>query len=703
MWGCLHWATVADPPAAGSSAPNPARSAPLVLVLANETRSEGDLKEVVERLGTGHARVLVAAPRGATRAGVVDPDDARDLEAATQSLGPAFRRALHAAGPREKIGVHLRNDRWVQHWLPYVDVVLALDPVAAESARRLLRERGGPTVVTSVGEAREAPRATHDGADGGGDPPPFPRDARAHLAEAESPTTDPTTLSRARHLVDLVVRALADGDEARAEALVRGALVEIDDPRLRADLLGDVVSWALAQGVPIGLARDAYAAELVCADAARAEGAHKRAASSFMEAVRTAFSPVLHLHHTSSPLAEDPDGFTAPLRTSRVAAVLRGEPSPKRDRAAVGGRPQSADQRPLRLLLGTHSDPSFLRGIRTHFEAHPGVETRYVSFADTPAVQQFGKRQAPFVAEVLSGGDRLPAALEESFREHLDWADVVLVEWFTATAALLGRIDRRDTRVMVRLHSWEAFSWWPHLVDVHGFDDVVFVSEHMRDFARRAVPGLALPDGPRQHVLANAVDLRRMVRPKSDDARCTIAVVGASRVVKDPRWAVEVIRHLRQRDERYRLLLIRGTVDDEGPATRRYIEELQREMAALPVGAVEVTAHTDDLPTVLQDVGVVISSSVREGAHIGLVEGVASGALPVVRNWPYFPGAAAELFPAEWVVDTPAEAAERILAETADVGRWRTATAKAADHALRSWDWSVVHAQYERLFSGTDD
>jgi glycosyltransferase involved in cell wall biosynthesis len=670
----------------------------VVLVVLNDPGSVGLVAPAIEHLSTAGTEVLVAAPY---RLPVAEsPSGVRlcDLAESAQSLGPAFRRALHAAGPREKLGVYLRNDAWVDHWLPHVDVVLGLDPVAADSARRLVRDRARCPVVATVDEAIEVLQSPSDRGVGAEPPLSVPAQARMHLAEAGSPETQPQLLERARHVVDLAIGALVDGDEARAEAVVRGALVELSEPRLRADLLGDVVSWSLGQGLPVRLARNAYAAELACADERLSAGEYKPAASSFMEAVRTAFHPALHLHHTTSPLADDPVGYTAPLRSSVVAARLRGD-----GRGGPGrSRSNNPVTRPRRLLLGTHSDPSFLAQIRTHFEAHPDFETRFASFSDTPAVQQFGKRQAPFVAEVLSGGERLPAALEQSFREHLDWADLVFVEWFTATAALLGRMDPGDTRVMVRFHSWEAFSWWPHLVDVRGFDDVVFVSEHLRDFARKAIPGLALADGPRQHVLTNAVDLRRMVLPKSDYARFTLAVVGASRVVKDPRWAVEVVRLLRQHDERYRLVLIRGTVDDEGPATRRYIEDMDREIAALPPGAVEITPHTDDLPTVLQNVGVVISSSVRESFHIGLVEGAASGALPVVRDWPYFSGAAARLFPPDWVVDTPAEAAERILAETSDVRRWRSSTAAAADVALRTWDWSVVQPQYERLFGTTD-
>lgn len=678
-----------------------------VLVVVNDPDSVGALTLAVERLSERASQIVVAAPYDVESALRVAAGGrggflARDLAAAAASHGPAFRRALHAAGPREKLLVYLRNDAWIDHWLHHADVVAGLDPVAIESLGRLLRQRGERPLATTVDEALGCTRALASPTDLLSGQMNAPADARPYLAEAERDATDTGQLERARLAAAAAIEALMNGDESRAEAVVRAALAATPDPRLRADLLGDVVWWSLARGLPIRLTREAYAAELASADNYLAKDQCKLAASSFMEAVRTAFHPALHMHRTSSPLAEDPEGYTAPLRASSVAEVLRGGKASRKGRSVCVGAvtPSLPSGRPLRLLIGTHSDDTFLHTIRAHFATHPAVELRSASFAESPAIQRFGKRQAPFVAEVLSRGSGLPASLEESFREHLDWADLFFVEWFTALAALMGQIDRGDTRVAVRMHSWEAFSWWPHLVDVHGFDDVVFVSEHLRDFALRAIPGLGLEDGPRLHVLANAMNLKRLVRPKPNDARFTVGVVGASRVVKDPRWAVDVVRHLRQRDDRYRLRLIRGAIEDEGPATRTYVQELRREIDALPEGAVEATPHTDELPEALQDVGVVLSSSVRESFHIGLIEGVASGALPVVRNWPYFPGAASRLFPDEWVVDTPAEAADRILSYTCNARKWRVTAEAAAALVQRTWDWSVVRKDYEQLILG---
>jgi hypothetical protein len=106
------------------------------------------------------------------------------------------------------------------------------------------------------------------------------------------------------------------------------------------------------------------------------------------------------------------------------------------------------------------------------------------------------------------------------------------------------------------------------------------------------------------------------------------------------------------------------------------------------------------VPRALTDVGVILSTSVREGSHCGLMEGAASGAVPVVRDWPFFagrPNGARTLYPADWVVANPEEAAERVLALTATEDGWRAAGRDAQQYALATWDWSVVQHHFDDL------
>jgi glycosyltransferase involved in cell wall biosynthesis len=292
--------------------------------------------------------------------------------------------------------------------------------------------------------------------------------------------------------------------------------------------------------------------------------------------------------------------------------------------------------------------------------------------------------------------------LERVLRPHLDWADVVFMDWCKAGAALLTRIDPGTTRVMIRLHSQEVFTDWPYLVDWSRVDDLIFVSDHLRDYTRAAVPSVTAPGGPRLSVLPNAMDLRPYARPKPADARFTVGLVGFSAIAKDPRWAIEVLRRLRRQDPRYRLLLIGGDVRGRvSAAAGRYDRAYRRDLAELePAGAVRRYGPTDDVPAALTGVGTILSSSVRESFHCGLFEGAASGAVPVVRDWPFFPGAALRMFPADWVVTSPDQAADRILAVTGSEPTWRAAGAAAAAEVLDRWDWPVIAAAYDEAIGG---
>ncbi|MDO9380920.1 MAG: glycosyltransferase family 4 protein [Nocardioidaceae bacterium] len=462
---------------------------------------------------------------------------------------------------------------------------------------------------------------------------------------------------------------------------------------MRADVLDAVVTPALAAGVQSPLVRDAYAARLRVADRQLARGRHAAAAASYDAALRIAFHRVLHFDAGTSPLADDPAGYTEPLRSSAVAQAVAAPRG--RDATVVGPRGDGD----VRLTIATVRNADFLPEVRAHFADRPGYETRFVDVFETDVVDGKAVLRAtgPLIGRVLAGEPPVDAAAEAGLRTLVDGADVLFVEWCTALAVLVGAVDTRGTRVVVRVHAFEPFTRWPQLVDFSRVDDVVFVSDHLRDLTVAAVPGLSGAYAPRLHVIANAMDLRSRVRPKPDDSRFTLALIGAGKVVKDPRWAVEVLRRLRETDERYRLLLVGSAFqDDKSPAEVEYAAALRADLAELG-DAVEVVPFTDDVPAVLERVGVVLSTSSRESFHVGLVEGAASGAVPVVRDWPFFPGAAARLFGDDWVVGSPEEAARRVLDLTADDGTWRRAGADASARVVDRWDWTTVSREFERL------
>ena len=535
------------------------------------------------------------------------------------------------------------------------------------------------------------------------------------LAEREMPDR-----LRARLTRRVSAAMLGVGDRTEAAAVGYAAAARLRDPRPKADLLIAAAAAAtgdddLVHGLPPAPVRAAAAAEFAAADAAMEAGRPRAAAASLARAMAILFHRELHFDRLSSALAEDPAGYLAGLRASRAVQALTDRPrltAPRARRGGSGFEPRGREQggagavpvdRPLRLLVATRANAAFLGEIRQRYGDLPGVELRFLDLAADPVREPLTRQTGELLTSLLGGGSSYGAEIERWLRPHLDWADVAFVDWCVATAALFTLVDPGDTRVVVRLHSFELFTMWPHLVNFARVDDLVFVSEHMRRFARAVVPALAAAHAPRQHVIPNAMNLHRYRRPKSADARFTLGLVGVGSVAKDPLWALEVLRLLRAHDPRYRLLLVGGMGPGPTESTRRYYARLERGLAeAERSGAVRRLGHTDDVPAALAEVGVILSTSVRESFHCALAEGAASGAVAAVRDWPFFAryGGARTIYPDDWVVASPERAADRILRATATESGWRSAGEATSRLALATWDWPVVQRLTDALFLG---
>ncbi len=468
------------------------------------------------------------------------------------------------------------------------------------------------------------------------------------------------------------------GVRARAESAMRQAEGDLARGRVPLDLGG------------------ALRAQLALADSVAAAGDAAGASSALLRAFRLASHRVLHFDRLASPLAADPESFMAPFRDSSAVAALsrpRGRSTP------AASRPTG---RPSRLLFVTLANDNFLREIRARYEGLPDVEVRYLDLNDDSWRRPLAGDALAYIEDVLAGGGSYRDAITDWLRPHLDWADTVFVDWCLAPAALFTLVDPGSTRIIVRLHSFELFSVWPHLIDFSRVDDMIFVGAHIRDLMAAAYPQLTGGSAPRLQVLENALDLPRFAAPKAPEARFTLGLVGFSVVAKDPRWAVRVLRLLRAHDPRYRLLLIGDDLDGTTTAAAgRYHTQWASELAELETtGAIRRVGHTSDVPKALTEVGVILSTSVRESFHCAVIEGAASGAVPVVRDWPFFagkPNGARTIFPPEWVVASPEEAAKRILAATATEQAWADEGRAAADFAINRWDWGVVARRFDDL------
>lgn len=433
---------------------------------------------------------------------------------------------------------------------------------------------------------------------------------------------------------------------------------------------------------------------LANADAAFATSDLKRAAANLQDAFDLAFHRVLHFEDRPSKLAADPAAFLEPFHRSSAFAALGSTLT--RDPV------EPPTDRPHRLLFVTASNFNFATSLIDDLSGLPDVDVRAVNLL----TQEAGPTRLSYVNVV---NDRLLHSMEgrvpmpDSVAEELEWADTIFVEWGHRALAWISSLSNLRARVVVRLHSYEAMTQFPLMTNWGGVHDVVFVSDHIRRLVEATVPQMLEASGPRIHTIPNRNEFGAYLLPKKPGAEFTLGLVGWGQVVKDPLWALEVLELLRAHDSRYTLRLLGNDFAPPEKLTRAaaiYRDALHTKMAELG-DAVHRAGYSTNMPQSLRRVGIILSSSHREGTHEGFLEGCASGAFPVARNWPFVEqwGGAHSMVPDEWVVTTPAQAAERILAR--EPGARADEGVAAASWVREHYDWSVVGPRLRDVVLGT--
>lgn len=365
------------------------------------------------------------------------------------------------------------------------------------------------------------------------------------------------------------------------------------------------------------------------------------------------FHPSVHQGLAPSPFVNDQNAAERVLGHASIR-LLRGEQSCMPN---VTRKAPATDSAITRILVVTDTNLNFMGSIIRHWTEDPAIDLRVRDLHDEGIDPNWWSIKATIRDRLLG----IPAAAPSFLEADLFWADVVYVEWSQAFAARLSTVAIPG-RLVIRLHRYEAFIQTPSLTNWEQVDTLVTITPYIKVLLERTLPGIS--KATNVQLVPNVTDLSAFARPKQIGAERTIALVQYGSVVKDPMWALDVLTALHRKDRSWRLLFIGAapTLDAADQQTIEYFEEFSQRVKGFG-SAIDFLGHRNDLPEVFQAAGHVLSTSRVEGAPVSLLEGIASGAIPTVRDWPIVAplGAARSLYPEHWVVDTPEAAATRIL------------------------------------------
>ncbi len=660
-------------PAAGHA--NPGGGAPRWLFLATTTSALTRRHERLNRLvELGEHVVLVH--RGPLDRGTLDPRVVVHDDSTPPHLGNLDVRRVASRLPSWAAA---RLDRWdpVSHSIRGADRVVLLDPSAAELLDDLHALPGSVPVWPSE-STDEGLRQNHHWrvleerlADLEGLPPAAPRPThRVRVSVEALAGRDPLVAPRVDRrivLADLAQRAYNRGDLTRGDSLARG--ISLFEPRFGPDRRLDLVLRASRTRAtllvePGGHDIEGVVAELLDeADRSIRDRNVDDAALFTTEVLGLLFHRVLHTTTRQTPLVDDPAAFLRGWHLSEVAAALADS-----TQLSAGGIVARTPGPPRVLLLpGTYAH-------------HVGPLLRAIE--RTGAELTFHEPVAPILRGMVPGRDlvalrirhalglRTPrqvrndddvAATDAGLAAALEAADVVVVDWADKAAVWTSMALPEGTRMVLRIHSADSLLAPLHLVDWSRVDDIIFVSAHIRDvFESLGLQGVRA----RRHVVLNTVETARFSVSSHPDAARTLGMVAWGRRIKDPAMALDILALLLQRDPSWRLRLIGDDFpDDSSSDSMQYHDAFRRRALELDVVEhIDYVGQTQRLPDQLAHVGFIVSTSLRESCPVGVLEGVAAGAVPVVREWPTFAAlrGARRIFGERYVVESSEEAADLV-------------------------------------------
>ncbi|MDI1466298.1 hypothetical protein QEZ54_35505 [Catellatospora sp. KI3] len=277
-------------------------------------------------------------------------------------------------------------------------------------------------------------------------------------------------------------------------------------------------------------------------------------------------------------------------------------------------------------------------------------------------------------------------------------ADAVLAEWARPSAAWLSRHKRPGQTLVVRLHRYELDMRYPHEIDMDQVDAVVYVSPPIFGRIRDELGWPA----EKLVYIPNLVDVDWLDRPKLPGARFGIGVAGVDFVNKRFDFMLDVLARVRREDPRFTMYVrttlpwqhaVAWTRPEEHEYVGWYMERIERD--PLLRGGVVFDMPGRDMASWYRKIGQTLSTSDIESFHLAAAEGMASGAVPVIRPWP----GAREIYSAEWIQPSVDDAAAMVL-RNADPDVWEQRRTRAKAEIRAAVDPVAAVAAWADLLHG---
>ncbi|WP_082234760.1 glycosyltransferase [Halobacillus massiliensis] len=209
--------------------------------------------------------------------------------------------------------------------------------------------------------------------------------------------------------------------------------------------------------------------------------------------------------------------------------------------------------------------------------------------------------------------------------EGMKWADICWFEWCDDLAIYGTKLSLSyEKKIIIRLHSYEAFTYNIHRINWHSVDRIIFVGQPIKDYVLSQIPHV---NQNKAVVIENGVNLEKFTY-KQREKGFNLAFVGYINYKKGPMLLLHAFKALHDRDPRYKLFIAGANQDKRYTL---YFNQMLEEFGL--TDAVIIEPWQNDVNQYLENKHYIISSSLFESQHMSVMEGMAKGLKPLVHNF----------------------------------------------------------------------
>lgn len=236
---------------------------------------------------------------------------------------------------------------------------------------------------------------------------------------------------------------------------------------------------------------------------------------------------------------------------------------------------------------------------------------------------------------------------EKKSKTYLQWADIIVAEWGLGNAVWYSKHKRKEQVLVVRMHLQEKNTQHPRNIIWENVDKLIFIAPGLRKEMEEAFDFL-----PKEKIkiIYNLVDANALNKPKLEGSKYNLGLMGISPARKRLDIALDIFEELWDKDNRY-TLFVKGHLPNQyawlwnRKEERDYYEKAFRRINSSKWRDSVVFEGWGDVSEWYRKIQFILSPSDFESFHLAVAEGMASGCIPIIRNWQ----GARELYPNEFI------------------------------------------------------